>query len=138
MEGRQRVLILDFDERLLMTLERVLEDSGFSVATTWDVGEGRALMQGNCFDFLVIGNRPPDLDAQKLIKDLHEQGLSFDYFVLGSPDQHHRDGYDNQIDRLRSSPSRPHLVKTVPTKESAGPPGTVHEGRWVRKSEKLA
>ena len=137
MEGRRRVLILDFDERLLMTLERVLEDSGFSATTTWDVGEGRALMQRNCFDFLVIGNRPPDLDAQEFIADRRRQGLSFDYFVLGSPGQHHRDGYDNLIDRLRSSPCRPHLVKTAQTKESAGPHGTVHDGRWVRKSEKL-
>lgn len=39
MEGRRRVLILDFDERLLMTLERA--------TTTWDVGEGRSLMQSS-------------------------------------------------------------------------------------------
>ncbi len=104
MRAKRRVLILDFDEDLLMMLERTLEDSGFSATTTWNESEGRTLMQKNCFDFLLIGNRPPALNAQDFISDLRREGLSFGAFVLGSLRQHLRDDCSSLIDQLNHLP----------------------------------
>jgi DNA-binding NtrC family response regulator len=102
MERSKRVLIVDLDEELLILLERVLEDSGFTTTTTWDVRQGRALLQSGCFDFLVIGNRPPELDAPAFVADLRGKGLNFGCAVLGGDDR--EDRYTNLIDRIRCSP----------------------------------
>ncbi len=88
MRAKRQVLILDFDDDLLMTLERTPENSGFSATTTWNESEGRILVQENRFDFLLIGNRPPALNAQEFISDLRREGYCFGSFVLGSLDQH--------------------------------------------------
>lgn len=105
MERSKRVLIVDLDEELLITLEHVLEDSGFATTTTWDVGEGRALLRSGCFDFLVIGNRPPELDPQALLADMRGKGLRFGCAVLGGDDQ--QDRYSNLVDRIRRFPCYP-------------------------------
>lgn len=102
MERSKKVLIVDLDEDLLITLERVLEDSGFTTTTTWDVREGRALLQSGCFDFLVIGHRPPELDADAVLADSRGKGLRFGCAVLGSDDR--QDRYNNLVDRIRRFP----------------------------------
>jgi hypothetical protein len=123
MDRRTTVLVLDFDQDLLITLERVLEDSGFSTTTTWDVREGRTLMQCGCYDFFVIGNRPPELDAEVLLGDLRGQGLRFGSFVLGNPD--YRNEYGNLVDRIRrfpcqaQSPRQPSHGETLPEPKRA-------------------
>jgi ActR/RegA family two-component response regulator len=56
MDRPKRVLVLDFDHDLLITLERVLEDAGFRTTTTWDVKEGVALLQSG---FRLLCDRRP-------------------------------------------------------------------------------
>ncbi len=104
MRAKRRVLILDFDEELLMTAERTVQDYGFRATTTWNESEGRILMQTNCFDFLLIANRPPALNAQEFISGLRQRGLSFGSFVLGSLNQPLRDGCRSLIDQLSHCP----------------------------------
>jgi DNA-binding NtrC family response regulator len=105
MERSKRVLIIDLDAELLIMLERVLEDSGFPTTTTWDLHQGRALLQSGCFDFLVIGNRPPELDAETVLADLRSQGLSFGCAVIGGDDR--QDRYSSLVDRIRRFPCSP-------------------------------
>ena len=102
MHGRKRVLVLDFDADLLITLEKLLEDSGFSTVTTWDVDEAVELMGTHCFDFFVIGHRPPALDAPALLEHVRNQGVQCGSFILGGAGDH--DGISNLTDRIRAYP----------------------------------
>jgi DNA-binding NtrC family response regulator len=105
MERSKRVLILDLDKELLIMLERVLEDSGYPTTTTWDIRQGRALLQSGFFDFLVIGNRPPELDADAVLVDLRDQGLRFGSAVIGGDDR--QDLCSSLVDRIRRFPCHP-------------------------------
>jgi CheY-like chemotaxis protein len=102
MDRPKRVLVLDFDHDLLITLERVLEDAGFRTTTTWDVKEGVALLQSGAFDFFVIGDRPPQLDAEALLALLRRQGLRFGSFMLGDADSY--GGHGSLVDQIRRYP----------------------------------
>ena len=82
MKGRKRVLVLDFDADLLITLEGFLEDSGFSVVTTRDTEEAIELLQTFSFDFFVVGNRPPELDAASLVRRVRECGVACGCFIF--------------------------------------------------------
>jgi DNA-binding response OmpR family regulator len=107
MTGRKRILVLDFDGDLLITLERILENSGFCTTTTWEVGEAVELLQTRSFDFFVVGNRPPQLDARSLIGEVRAGGVKCGAFILGGA-QHNQDGFSNLIDQIRAFPRCAH------------------------------
>ena len=117
MERRKSVLVLDFDDDVLIALERALEDSGFNTTATWDVDEALALLRQRHFDFLVLGNRPPRLDAQAIVANARKEGLKFETFVL--PRAHaSEDGYTHLIDRIRNFPGCPERPKKTVQREA--------------------
>ena len=121
MDRRKTVLILDFDSDLLIALERLLEGCGFDCTSTWDVNEGYELMRSGVFDFLVIGNRPRQLQPQEIATVLRRQGLRFGLFMLGDLD--HQDGFSNLVDELRCFPCDFRQErKKAPGKERLGEP----------------
>lgn len=68
-----RILIVDLDEHVLITLERLLEDAGFSTTTAWSMAEATHLLRSTCYDMIVIGDRPPEMDANKLLRQAGTQ-----------------------------------------------------------------
>jgi CheY-like chemotaxis protein len=69
-QHRKKVLIVDLDESVLITLEHVLEDAGCDTCTTWNVAEAVRLFTGDGFDFVLVGDHPPELDAEKILQGL--------------------------------------------------------------------
>ncbi|MBZ5566373.1 MAG: hypothetical protein LAN64_00835 [Acidobacteriia bacterium] len=69
-QRRKRVLIVDLDETVLIRLECLLEDAGCDTCTTWNVAEAVRLFTGDGFDFVLIGDHPPELDAEKILREL--------------------------------------------------------------------
>ena len=117
MERRKNVLVLDFDDDVLIALERLLEDSGFSTTATWDVDEAVALLRSGHFDFLVLGNRPPRLDAQAIVANARKEGLNLGTFVLPKP-LTSEDGYSQIIDHIRNFPCIPERSKKLAHREA--------------------
>lgn len=62
-----RILVLDVDERTLIRLEQVLEEAGFDTTTTWDISEALLLLERACFDLIVVGDHPPEIDAYGML-----------------------------------------------------------------------
>lgn len=91
-----RVLILDFDEDALITLEQIFEDAGFDTITSWDTSEVLHLLEEQYFDFLVIGDHPPELDAAKFLREVHERGHCGECFVMRS------DVRQSEVERLKT------------------------------------
>ena len=91
-----RILILDFDENALITLEQMLVDAGFDTITSWDRAEVLHLLEEQYFDFLVIGDHPPELDAAKFLSEVHERGHCGACLVLRS------DIRQSEVERLKA------------------------------------
>jgi CheY-like chemotaxis protein len=63
---RSKVLIVHIDEYALIGLEQMLEDLGFQTTTAWDSHEAVRLLHASSFDLVLIGDRPPVVNASEL------------------------------------------------------------------------
>ena len=54
-ERRKKILIVDNNERILATFQKVLENAGFDTHTTWSGHEALALLQSSEFDCASCG-----------------------------------------------------------------------------------
>jgi CheY-like chemotaxis protein len=79
---RKKILILDYDERVLIDLERVLEDEGFETTTTWDTREALELVAHRDFDLLLLGDHPPEVRSTELLNTLRSRPISAPCIVL--------------------------------------------------------
>lgn len=129
MNRRKTVLLLDFDAELLIALEHLLENCGFDCTSTWDVDQAFELVEARGFDFLVVGNRPPQLNPHAFFSELRERGLRFGSFILGSVDR--QDGFSNLVDQLRRFPCEmpPRKIGPVGHKEARESAEQVCNGR---------
>ncbi len=83
MDGlRKKILILDHDERVLIALERMLEEEGFETTTTWDLREALDLIAGRDFDLLLVGDHPPEVRCAELLKTFRSRQISPSLIVL--------------------------------------------------------
>lgn len=71
-----RVLVLDWDEDVLVTLQHVLEDAGIDTTITWDYAEARTLICSQSFDILVVGDHPPDFSVDAILRDFNLELIS--------------------------------------------------------------
>jgi DNA-binding NtrC family response regulator len=69
---RPSVLIVDNDESVLIALQQVLEEEGYETTTVWNVMEALKLMQDKNFDLLLVGDHPPDLNCERVLRLLRE------------------------------------------------------------------
>ncbi len=84
MEKRTRVLIVDNDEQLLISLERLLEDEGIEAATTWSAQQGLELLLSIGFDVLLMGDHLPDLSCEQLLREIQRRGVPASILVMES------------------------------------------------------
>jgi CheY-like chemotaxis protein len=66
-ENKKRVLIVDNDEDILVTLQKVLENAGFDTRTTWSGHEALAALRSSDFDVLLVDDYLPDLHASDFL-----------------------------------------------------------------------
>ncbi len=74
MNRRNRVLIVDKDERVLIALERLLEDEGFDTTTTWSAREALDYAVSEGCEVLVIGDQLPDLSCEQFLREVQRHG----------------------------------------------------------------
>jgi DNA-binding NtrC family response regulator len=65
-EREKRILILDFDNELLIQGQILLEDYGFDVTTTWSTREASDILSSQRFDLVLLGDYLPDAGARGL------------------------------------------------------------------------
>jgi CheY-like chemotaxis protein len=66
-ESKKRVLIVDNNEKVLFTLQRVLENSGFDTYATWSGCEALDLLKTQNFQVLVVDDYLPDLHSSDFL-----------------------------------------------------------------------
>jgi len=85
---RKKILVVDNDEDLLIALERVLEENGYDTTTAWDLPEGLGLMNSSGFDLLLIGDHPPELNCERVLKLLRREDVKVPCIVMHSAARH--------------------------------------------------
>ena len=79
-DQRARILIVDDDENVLISLERVLEGAGFSTVTAWSGREAAELLRKSQFDLLLVDAHLSDLQATDLFQRLPSPVFRFVMF----------------------------------------------------------
>ena len=79
-DQRARILIVDDDESVLISLERVLESAGFSTVTAWSGREAAELLRQSQFDCLLVDAYLPDLQAAGLFQSMPSPAFRFMMF----------------------------------------------------------
>lgn len=67
-QQRKKILMVDNDESVLIALQRVLEEEGYETTTAWKLSEALQLMDATHYDMLLVGDHPPDLNCERLLK----------------------------------------------------------------------
>ena len=84
----KKILIVDSDESVLIALERVLEEQGYETTTAWELNAALKLMEDSRFDVLLVGDHPPDLNCERLLKLLRRGQLWTPCVVMHSAARH--------------------------------------------------
>ena len=66
-EGKKRVLVVDNNQPILATFQKVLEGAGFDTYTTWSGREALTLLQSKEFDVLLVDDYLPHLHASDFL-----------------------------------------------------------------------
>ncbi len=85
---RKRILIVDNDEDVLINLERALEEHDCDTVTAWDLPEALETLAGGGFDLLLIGDHPPELNCERLLKQLNRANVTLPVIVMHSAERY--------------------------------------------------
>ncbi|MEK9502085.1 response regulator [Gaopeijia maritima] len=69
----QRVLVVDDEEGVRRTIDKVLSLEGFKVTTVSDGNRALRILDGDVFDLLVVDIYMPDLDGIGLMRELRRR-----------------------------------------------------------------
>ena len=84
----KKLLVVDNDVEVLIALERVLEEAGFDTCTSWSLPEGLDALGVEQFDLLLVGDHPPEVNCEKLLKTLRKESVTVPCIVLHSTARH--------------------------------------------------
>lgn len=79
---RAKVLIVDCDEDVLITFERLLEDEGYDTTTAWTGQDAREAVQGRTFDLVLVNEYLPDMKLEDFISELRRRGHNVPGIVM--------------------------------------------------------
>jgi CheY-like chemotaxis protein len=85
---RKKILVVDNDESVLIALERALEEDGYETTTAWDLTEGVKRLNSEQYDVLLVGDHPPDVNCERLLKTLRKNSVWMPCVVMHSEERH--------------------------------------------------
>ncbi len=86
--NRRRALIVDTDETVLISVERLLEEEGIDTTTTWDMREAIAMLRSKRYDVLLLAEHPPEISCGRILRQLRESGDRTPAIVMQSAPRH--------------------------------------------------
>ena len=73
--GLAKMLIADNDEEVLVALERILEDEGYSTATAISHEDASRMLSRDSFDLIILDDYLSDKDSIQFLKELQRSGV---------------------------------------------------------------
>ena len=112
-----QILIVDNDEDVLVSLERVLEDQGYTTATAINYEQALTLLSQRPFDLLILDDHLSDRDSIEVVVDLRSSDLMPPLAVVT---YHRRPSYGEEqrlwllgVSKLISKLAHKELTQTV-------------------------
>lgn len=73
---RKRVLVVDDDERILISAEIALETAGYDTSTAWSGREAITRLQSEAYDLILIDDYPGDIPSREILNQIRRLGLN--------------------------------------------------------------
>jgi DNA-binding response OmpR family regulator len=73
--ARKRILVIDDDEGVLMTLESLLENEGYETITAWSGQEGLALLRSQEFDLVLLDDYLRDVEHEEIFSVIRRMAI---------------------------------------------------------------
>jgi CheY-like chemotaxis protein len=81
---RPKVLIVDYQEEILIAFERLLEDEGFDTTTVWTGLDALKAVCGREFNLILLAEYLLDMDAEGFMHELRRAGCDVSCVVMQS------------------------------------------------------
>lgn len=72
---KKRILVIDDDERVLISLEFLLETEGYDTATAWSGQEGLELLRTQKFDMVLLDDYLWDIKNEEIVKEIRRMEI---------------------------------------------------------------
>jgi DNA-binding response OmpR family regulator len=68
--AKKRVLVIDDDEQVLISLEYLLENEGYETTVAWSGQEGMALLGSKVFDLVLLDDFLRDIEHEEILNQI--------------------------------------------------------------------
>lgn len=85
---KKHILIADSDERVLIQLEKLLEDEGFETTTASTTTETMNLLRKSHFDLLLVADHPPEINCERVLREFRPGEEAVPLLVLENLPRH--------------------------------------------------
>jgi CheY-like chemotaxis protein len=73
--AKKRILVIDDDERALISLECLLETEGYVTTTAWSGQEGLALLRSQQFDLVLLDDYLRDIEHEEIFEEIQRMEI---------------------------------------------------------------
>ena len=73
--AKKRILVIDDDDQVLISLECLLENEGYQTTTAWSGQEGLALLRSNAFDLVLLDDYLRDVDHEEIFGEIRAMAV---------------------------------------------------------------
>jgi DNA-binding response OmpR family regulator len=73
--AKKRILVIDDDERVLISLECLLENEGYETTTAWSGQEGLALLRSREFDLVLLDDYLRDIEYEEIFSEIQRMEI---------------------------------------------------------------
>ena len=91
--AKKRILVIDDDEKVLISLECLLENEGYETTTAWSGQEGLVLLRSEPFDMVLLDDYLRDIEHEEIFTEI--RGMEVQPLVIltesaGMPEESRR------------------------------------------------
>jgi len=92
----KKALIVDDDDMTIMCLKNFLKQSGFAAESVENGNEGIEKLKSSSFDLILIDFNLPDMEGDKVLAKIKENGGSYGKSVLMSGDDNLKGQFESK------------------------------------------
>ena len=73
--AKKRILVIDDDEQVLISLECLLENEGYETTLAWSGQEGLTLLRSNVFDLVLLDDYLRDIEHEEIFNEIRTMAI---------------------------------------------------------------
>jgi CheY-like chemotaxis protein len=73
--AKRRILVIDDDEQVLISLQCLLENEGYETAVAWSGQEGLALLRSNFYDLVLLDDYLRDIEHEEIFGEIRARAI---------------------------------------------------------------